>query len=435
MYKLGIDIGTTTICAVVVDNKNCVMETVNTESNAFIESSDSFERIQDVTVIENKAIAIVNDLLAKYDVTHIGVTGQMHGILYTDINGKAVSPLYTWQDGRGDELCGDMSYAQKLACISGYRLATGYGTVTHFYNMENGLVPNDAVFFLTIHDYIAMKLAGNNFPVMHASDAASLGIFDIEKCEFDLAAAKRAGISPSFFPKVVRNISPLGKLKNATVFTAIGDNQASFLGSVSDSENSILINVGTGSQISVAVNGETALSAQSVSGIDVRPLNGDKFILVGASLCGGRAYQILEGFFRDVLKMAGCDDKRLYAAMDKLSEQYDTLTEKLDFSTLFAGTRENPALRGTVSGISTSNFTATHFVVGVLEGTVNELYDTYEKILPLLESVPTKLIASGNGIRKSHVTREMFASRFHMTLEMPLNKEEAAFGAAISTKN
>lgn len=436
MYKLGIDIGTTTICAVVVNEQNIVAETVNVESNAFISDCAAFERIQDVSLIESKVHSIVNGILEKYDVSHIGVTGQMHGILYIDKQGSPVSPLYTWQDGRGDELFDkDTSYAKKLSQMTGYRLATGYGTVTHFYNMQNGLISKDAVSFLTIHDYIAMKLAGNTSAVMHASDAASLGIFDIEKCEFDFDAAKKAGMDISFFPKAVRHISPIGKLANAVVFTAIGDNQASFLGSVSDSENSLLINVGTGSQISVAVDGETASAAKAVANIDVRPLNGDKFILVGASLCGGRAYQILEGFFRDVLRMAGCEDKRLYGAMDKLSEQYDSLEEKLDFSTLFAGTREDPSLRGKVCGISSSNFTAAHFVVGVLEGTVNELYDMYKNILPLLSKAPTKLIASGNGIRKSEVTRNMFSSRFGMALSMPDNKEEAAFGAAISAKN
>ncbi len=32
----------------------------------------------------------------------IGFTGQMHGMLYVDASGMAVSPLYTWQDGSGE---------------------------------------------------------------------------------------------------------------------------------------------------------------------------------------------------------------------------------------------------------------------------------------------------------------------------------------------
>jgi sugar (pentulose or hexulose) kinase len=129
--------------------------------------------------------------------------------------------------------------------------------------------------------------------------------------------------------------------------------------------------------------------------------------------------------------MAGCEDKRLYGAMDKLSEQYDSLEEKLDFSTLFAGTREDPSLRGKVCGISSSNFTAAHFVVGVLEGTVNELYDMYEQAMFRIEFSHEKLICSGNGLRKSDLWRKIFEDHFSMSAELPLHSEEAAVGACV----
>ena len=82
----------------------------------------------------------------------------MHGIVYLDKNGEAVSPLTIWQDGRGDTPYKEgLTYAEWLSKKTGYKLATGFGGVTHFYNTVNGLVPENAVTFCTIHDLAVMS--------------------------------------------------------------------------------------------------------------------------------------------------------------------------------------------------------------------------------------------------------------------------------------
>lgn len=67
----------------------------------------------------------------------IGLTGQMHGILYIDEDGNCVSPLYTWQDGRGNlpEFDG-----KSVVCLvkeeTGFSISTGYGLATHLYHCK-----------------------------------------------------------------------------------------------------------------------------------------------------------------------------------------------------------------------------------------------------------------------------------------------------------
>lgn len=106
----------------------------------------------------------------------------------------------------------------------------------------------------------------------------------------------------------------LGQYKGIPVTVALGDNQASFLGSVGFQENTVLLNMGTGGQISV-------LSDQLFegNGIEARPFTKGKYLLVGASLCGGRAYAVLEKFFRSFYVQAGGDDRDLYEVMEKLA--------------------------------------------------------------------------------------------------------------------
>lgn len=101
---MGIDIGTTTVSIVLTDTetgKLLARETV--EHNSFLQSSRPEQKIQD----PGQIYEIVGELLAKMQGEHglpdgIGFTGQMHGMLYVDASGMAVSPLYTWQDGSGE---------------------------------------------------------------------------------------------------------------------------------------------------------------------------------------------------------------------------------------------------------------------------------------------------------------------------------------------
>ena len=103
MRAAGIDIGTTTISGVVLDTEaKKVLKTKTIQNGSFIKAEHEWEQIQDVSVIRTKACALLDELLEEFpDVEGIGLTGQMHGIVYLDNEGECVSPLYTWQDGRG----------------------------------------------------------------------------------------------------------------------------------------------------------------------------------------------------------------------------------------------------------------------------------------------------------------------------------------------
>ena len=91
MKTLGIDIGTTTISAAVLEDGQFLAS--ETRANgAFIPSALTCAREQDVEKITQTALAIVQMLFERYpDIHSIGVTGQMHGILYVDADGNAAA--------------------------------------------------------------------------------------------------------------------------------------------------------------------------------------------------------------------------------------------------------------------------------------------------------------------------------------------------------
>ena len=87
MKAIGIDIGTTSVCGVLLDAQSGELLASKTKnSNAFLAVRAEWERIQSVEKIIAIATEIIDELI-DVDVAVIGVTGQMHGIVYTDENG------------------------------------------------------------------------------------------------------------------------------------------------------------------------------------------------------------------------------------------------------------------------------------------------------------------------------------------------------------
>lgn len=408
MRFIGIDIGTTSICGIVFDTESQKIEkSVTLPNNSFIKSDKSFEKIQNTDVIMKTVYELFGELKAD-NIDAIGFSGQMHGIVYTDENGRAVSPLYTWQDERAAaEFKDGKSYAQTLGCFAGYGLATD------FYNEKNGLLPENSKYLCTIADYAVMQLCGLVKPLVHITNAASLGCFDVEKNSFT--------ITNSRLPEITAEFKRAGEYKGIPVCVALGDNQASFIGSVSDEKNA-LINVGTGSQISWL--SEKLVDAE---GVENRPFDGKRFLAAGCALCGGRAFAMLEKLFREIANLVSeTDVKSAYKQIDRLLENKTETTLSADCR--FCGTRNDPSVRGGIFNISENNFTAAELALSVLNGMADELYQMYKNGGKKAE----KLVCSGNGIRKNAALRRIVSEMFGCEIRIPLFEEEASFGAALA---
>lgn len=401
MRALGIDVGTTKIAAVTVDVSTGEIHVCGHAATPTLPATFEGEHIQDARLIIDIARELIDANMSD-DVCAIGISGQMHGIVYLNDQGEAVSPLYTWQDARGK------SQAEALG------ISTGYGHATHAYNAENGLVPSEAFGYATIADALCSTLCGLSMPVLHASNASSLGCFDIDKNRF-VAPLKEK------YPYEIESAYRIaGSYRGVPVAVGIGDNQASFLGSACR-KGDLLINVGTGSQVSM-------MSDHAVSGgaIETRPGFDGQYLLVGAALCGGRAYAMLHKFFCDVVEMAtGTRPEHLYEAM--ATYQKNAGDASLRFDNTFCGTRQNPSRRGSISGIGTDNFTPEQFCIGLLEGMVGELAELYGAI-----GLPANgLVGAGNALRKNPLLQRLCEKRFGASLYLPRHSEEAAVGAAL----
>ena len=421
MTAIGIDIGTTSICAVAVDPESGELQKSITLANPGVTQTTG---IQDPEKIVSLCTELADRIIDEFGrVLCIGITGQMHGIIYLDKNGNAVSPLYTWQFSGANELCGNgQTYTQKLSELTGFRMSAGFGLSTLFLHTEKSCVPEGAVSCCTVHDYFAMKLCSRTSPIMHTSDAASFGLFSTDTMSFDRDAVRKAGLSENILPDVSTGLEVIGEHRGIPVCIAIGDNQASFIGSVCDMKSCVLVNIGTGSQVSFATSDKNF-----IAGTELRPCCGSVMLRVGSALCGGMAFSALERFLRSCAELVtGQKIPSAYPSIDRYLEKPEP-ENPLEVSTLFEGTRDNPSLRGSVCGIGLDNFTPGHLIWGTLHSIADELYDMYTAA----GEKKSILVGSGNGLRKNPALQSIFEQTFGMKLLTPQHKEEAAFGAAL----
>ena len=254
---------------------------------------------------------------------------------------------------------------EEIFDVCGIASASGYGLVTHLYNRRHGLVPEETAGLCTIGDYLGMQLTGRKQPLMHTSIAASISLFDAQKSCFLTDALEKMGAGDDIplLPEVRGDFAQLGEFRGRPVTVALGDNQASFLGSAGLTPNAVLVNMGTGGQISI-------LSDQyfTAPGIEARPIVPGKYLLAGSALCGGRAYAILEKFFRAFASEIGAGSEPLYDVLGRLAEKGAAMEDPMTAVTTFSGTRVDPALRGSISNISEDNVTPASLSYAILDG-------------------------------------------------------------------
>ena len=452
MQIMGIDIGTTTISIVLVDAESGKLTTSETVSHqSFLTGRIPEEKIQDPERIWRITKEKVDSLIHTYGLpAGIGITGQMHGMLYVDGGGNAVSPLYTWQDACGNiplvmcrDACGNIpSGPDRDAGGDGFfergkssagilrekagASAAGYGIATHYYLQAVKRIPEEARKMTTISDHIAMKLCGNTQPVIGADMAASWGCFDLKKKAFRYDALENAGMEVSYLPEVRKEHFIAGRTQDGIpVMAAVGDNQASFFGAVASLFDTVLINVGTGSQVSFA--SEDFVSCEG--SIELRPFTENGYLLAGSPLCGGRAYAMLEQFYREISGGRSYYDV-MYEQAQEFVRQYGAKAA-WRVTTAFSGTRDNPDERGSITGIGVENFRPGAMTVGVIRGILEELYLQYAKMCELTGKKAARLVGSGNGLRRNPLMQAMAEEMFGLELKVPEYQEEAACGAAL----
>lgn len=429
MNIIGLDVGTTSISGVLYSKDKKQNLKVCTRSNSFIASSEG-EYIQDPSDILLKVLNIIDTLKDFSDdsILGISISTQMHGILYVDTNGQAVSPLYTWQNQRGLNKKNDENLETYLTNILGYPVYSGYGIVTHISLYDEESIPLTAEKFCTIGDYISMQLVNNSTPITDITLAHSMGICDLNTGKLAVGLNSLNKEVLRYLPEISSDIRILGQYKTIPVIQPLGDNQASFIGSVKDMNTSILLNYGTSGQVSLY-----SKKNEKFPGFETRSLGRDEgYIHVAFSLCGGNSYSILCEFFNDVVSLV--TDKKDYDFMEIMNSlDLDISKESMKCNPYFLGRRGMVDSYASFYQITKSNFTPQNMVKSLVVGMANELYESYESIPKPIQDRISVLVGSENGVRKNNHLKMALELKYNKPLRLINSFEESCLGAIIHT--
>lgn len=430
MLSVGVDIGTTSICAVLYENQTDTVIRTLKRDHAFLPDKEEGAFAQDAEEIVCLVKAMLEELLpGQEEVGRIAFSSQMHGILGIDENGAAVTPFYTWKNRFGGRMRGNETYAGYFERVTGSRCGNGYGMAVLLYLAENGLLPRSVKKICGIGDYAVMKLTGNKEPLMHTTIAESLGGFDAEHNRFLSGALERAGIETALLPEVTARQSVCGMYKTAKVYAALGDNQCSYMGSVKSCGNSVCINVGTGSQVSAY--SEALLDAGSC---EVRTFPGGGCLYVCASPNGGKVFELLGDFISECCRVFADTEIDFYDRWNVLEESgyFQEASENgsgpVVEPVLYGGSGRQHET-GSITMLTDSNFKLKNFLMSYIRGMAEELWRMYQRLPEEIRKKENAFVMAGNGILKNRALQKALEYRFGCSLICGEAEEAAAAGA------
>lgn len=420
MSVIGIDIGTTSVCGLVMDSSD--VSGIRKQDHSFLDAEIYSQDPEEIIAIVFQMV----DSLWNDQVTDIAISSQMHGILFTDEAGHAASVFYTWKNPWGSTAFNGRTVAEYLTEKTGRKTLSGHGICTAFYLNQTGGIPQNAVCLCNIGDYAAMRLTRGTLPVMNVTIAESIGCFDPVKQDFNRQILDQLGLRESLFPRVTVKDHICGTYRGARVHAAFGDNQCSFLGSVEDYRRDVCINVGTGQQVSCF-----SPVREEAGSTEVRSFFDLGYLYVGVSQNGGKVYERLIRMIESMISLYTGTQVDGYAKTWELwqsrkrSRKLPTVTPAL-----YGAIDSQPAGTVLLEELSEEQ-DGLDLIAGYVSGMAEELVRLYQRIPPSVRENKLKFFGSGNGIVRNRILWELTAEKLHVNIEKECREVAAAAGAAL----
>ena len=212
MY-LGIDIGTSSVKAVIVDDNDAVVEQASAPLNVSRPQAGWSE--QNPADWWNATNAAVKSLPAKARaaVRAVGLSGQMHGATLLDAADRPLRPAILWNDGRSEKQCLTLEKAEPRSReITGNIAMPGFTAPKLVWVREN----EPALFeqtrtVLLPKDYVRLLMTGEK--ASDCSDAAGTLWVDVAKRRWSPEMLAATGLTESHMPRLVEGSDATGNLR------------------------------------------------------------------------------------------------------------------------------------------------------------------------------------------------------------------------------
>ena len=432
---LGIDCGTQGTKAIVVDEYGKTLGT-GRAAHALIERS-SGAREQDpawwVKAMREAMSSALADGLAA-DVRAIAVSGQQHGLVVLDESLEVIRPAKLWNDT--ETAPENVELIERLggeaACLERYGivLRTGY-TVSKLLWLAKHEPDNFARIrhILLPHEYLNFWLTGQL--KAERGDASGTGYFDVRTLTWatdvlDLIDGGTGQLSAAL-PDLVSPNESVGKIRpkvalefglpaNCVVAVGGGDNMMGAIGTGNLREGVVTLSLGTSG---------TVYSYRSAP-----PEDKTGCVAPFCASSGGWMPLVCTMNATNVVT-------QMLALLHKTVEDIDPAlantgpgADGLTLIPFLNGERapDLPSARGSLIGISTTNFTADHMIRASVEGVSFGLLDGLGLIVGNTQTDRIRLIGGGS---RSAGWRQLLADATGATIEVPIEQEAGCLGAAM----
>lgn len=437
-HYLGIDVGTTAVKALVVDDSGSVVGDAESPQQLSVPQPGWSE--QNPSDWWQGTIDAVRAACAQAGVDHvasIGLSGQMHSSVLLDASDEVLRPAILWNDVRTTTQCRFITETlgnSKLARLVGNPALEGFTAPKLLWvRDEEPNVFEKVRSVLLPKDYIRFLMTGEK--AMEPSDAAGTLLFDIRQNRWSSGMLYALDLDGALLPPIVGSAEVAGRLTSSAA-TALGllegtpvvgggaDNAAASVGSGVVTNGTMQTSIGTSGAVVAPID-----QPRVDPGMRIHSFNHavpDMWYLMGVVLSAGAA---LAWFRRALSGPAGT------------SPSYDDLTAEaaeakpgadgLTFLPYLTGERTPHAdsnARGVFVGIHAGHERG-HMVRAVMEGVTFALRDSLE-LMRGLNADADEAVAVGGGAR-STFWRQMQADVLNVPVVTVGPSGGAPYGAAI----
>jgi xylulokinase len=445
-YLLGIDLGTTNIKVLLIDEDGAIISSCSSEYPIEVPYHGFAE--QNPNVWWENARKCIKKVMSESKIksskiASIGITGQMHGTVILNEDLKPLRPAIIWPDRRSVEECEKIRQVigiERLSKILANPVMPGFPGPSLLWLKENESQKIDLMHkFLLPKDYIRFKLTGEL--VTDVSDASATLLFDVAKRKWSEEIIEALGLPLHIFPDVLESMDIAGHITpGAAVETDLeagtpviaggGDAPTAALGAGVVEPGILLSNIGTGGQVLTPLDSfkfDEKLRIHTFCYVIPK-----SWYLQGAILSAGLSLRWFRDNFAHIEKgLYEITGENPYDTLSRQAEKVEPGCHGLIYLPYLLGERSplmDPHARAVFFGL-TYEHKRQHVIRAIMEGVTYALRDCLEVFKELGVSI-RKAIACGGGAR-SALWRKIQADVFNLPV-IKLNIEEnAAFGAAL----
>jgi xylulokinase len=434
---LGIDLGTGGTRALLLDEAGRVLSAATAE-HAPMASPHLGWAEQDPRDWWRAARVAIHDCLAKAnatanEVSAIGFSGQMHGLVMLDENGEVLRPALLWCDQRTEKECQAITErvgAKRLIelvanpALTGFTLPKIWWVRAHepqvWARVRSVMLPKD---------YVRFKLTGAC--ATDVADASGTLLFDVVNRRWSSEMLQASDLPPGILPKVFESPEITGRVsKDGAAASGLQEGTPVVAGGGDQAAGAVGMGIVEPGNVSATI-GTSGVVFAATSRPVVEPLGRihtfchaipGRWHVMGVTQGAGLSLR----WFRDQF----CSGAS-YDTLMKEATAAPAGADGLLWTPYLMGERTphlDPNARGALIGL-TAQHTRAHVIRAILEGVAFSLRDTFTIFREL--GVPVNSIRLGGGGARSPLWQQVQADVYGMRVDLVAAEEGAAYGAAL----